>query len=1077
MANEIGNAKVKVELDFAQFERDIAKVRASLRSLTSEKTEVRLGFDTDPTKLKAELEKLRAQIKRFDPEVEVGVKVSKSASVQPLLADLKRKIAAERIELGEAIRLSNSDDVKNQLRLLAAEAKRILNDIPLDVDVDGIAVAEARLDALSRNRTAEIKVDVDKGGGGLSSLTNLLRIQQGLGPLALSGSVGSIGSAAAGSGGIGLAIAAPLAVAAAAAATAAGIAASFGIVGKAATDAAVKITEFAIDSAAALEVPLRSLARVTGDQFEQIGADVIDFARTTPFTVESAVRATQRVIAGIGVQPAEAVGFVKTIADAVAVGGGSTANFENIVTALTKFEGRGKLQQREITQLIRNTGGLFNQGELIQNLAEDLDIGPAEVLDRISRGAITSKESMDAVLRTLEEIPGATGAAARATDTLSGAITNLQDNLQVASLLGFRDFLDSAKNALTGDPEAGIGGISDALANQFALIGPAVGRAFDDIGPRIAPAINKIGPLIANVVDSIGPSLAAVVDAIGDVALGFSIGFGQGEFGGLPDLIRKIGTALSLVGTVGRPVFNSLIEGFEAVAHAVQLVTGIITIQFTSAFKAITEIVSGGLSLAADVTGAISSIPGANKLFDFGDAEKQLNSASRGINRFGDKVSQFSTGSFRSGIEGLKDDFGGIADNIEIAGRNALLFTNLVGSGFGEETQVFDVDRIKASLEQFAQTEEAGTVAGQNYVRNMSEAIANSSGELSTEELTATIDQAITDTVEAFRVATPAAAELGAEIGKIGPTAEGSFVTAEDAVNSYIANILLAAKQQQVVNLLLAGGFDDFAAAIKEAPVESINTVIAELEKLGPAGIAAKEQLIDSAQEGAAAIDGVTEAIVTAQTFAAAGINTNVTATGLTELESQLSLLQQDRATLVRVGGDTSEINAQIARLVADINSKRATIKVGVSAAYTDAETRRLLTAAQVTRGRRLGGGIDPGQFSWVGEGGRELLYTGTTAASIINNQTSERIASMLGLGNQTAAAPGTTAITPASINPTIATTSRASLQLTNQQAKLIGKAFAQTVGGVTAVIAPNYSDPDAIASKVRYASKASQHP
>lgn len=1073
MANEIGNAKVTVELDFAKFERDIAKVRASLRSLSGENTKIDLGFDTDPTKIKAELEKLRAQIKRFDPEVEVGVKVDRS-DVRAQLAELKRRFAAERIELSESIRLANDEEVKAQLRLLAAEAQRILNDIPLDVDLDGIAAAEARLDVLARDRRATVEVDVDRNGSALKSLTGLLRIQQGLGPLALSGSVSSVGSGLAGSSGAGIAVAAPLAVLAGAAATAAGIAAAFGLVGKAATDAAVKITQFAIDSSAALEVPLKSLARVTGDQFAQIGADVIDFARTTPFTVESAVRATQRVIAGIGVRPDEAVGFVKTIADAVAVGGGNTTNFENIVTALTKFEGRGKLQQREITQLIRNTGGLFNQQELIQNLAEDLDIGPAEVLDRISRGAVTAEESMGAVLRTLQEIPGATGAAARATDTLSGAITNLQDNLQVASLLGFRDFLDSAKNALAGDPDNGIGGISDALANQFALIGPAVGRAFDDIGPRIAPAINKIGPLIANVVDSIGPSVAALVDAIGDIALGFSIGFGQGEFGGLPDLIRNIGLALGTLGAVGRPTFNIIIEGFEAIAHAAQLTFGVIALGTTSLAKGITEAFSFVLSGAADVLGIIDKLP--DKLtgalgFDPGDIEKRLNEGSAAINRFGDDLSGFATGAVRDGAQGLAEDFGAITENTLNAADAILTFGLARKLGFGEETPVFDVDAIKQSLDAFTRTEAAGTVAGQNYLNAMTDAIASGAGEINAEELTAAVDQAIQDTIEAFRVATPAAAEFGAEIAKIGPTAEGAFVTAEDAVNGYIRNILLAAKQQQVVNLLLAGGFDDFAEAIKTIPAENIGPVIAELEKMGPAGIAASEQLIDSMQAGRDEINAVGDTFIETKSLLDSGLATTLKVTedgSIATAETRLRELQRERVTSIKLGVDTSRVNAEIDALIARINRRKAVITIGTSLAKA--------AIGGIVGGNRLGGGLDPGQFSWVGEGGRELLYTGTTAASIINNQTSERIASMLGLNAQTSAAPGPAPLTAASINPVIPTT-RASLQLTNQQAKLIGKAFAQTVGGVTAVIAPKYSDPDAIASKVRYASKASQHP
>jgi len=127
----------------------------------------------------------------------------------------------------------------------------------------------------------------------------------------------------------------------------------------------------------------------------------------------------------------------------------------------------------------------------------------------------------------------------------------------------------------------------------------------------------------------------------------------------------------------------------------------------------------------------------------------------------------------------------------------------------------------------------------------------------------------------------------------------------------------------------------------------------------------------------------------------------------------------------------------------------------------------------QTFGGKRHGGPLDPGQLSWVGEGGRELIYTGTTAASVINNQTSERIAGMLGLDTPrtfNAAAIGATVSTSPQVT-------QASLGITNQQARIIGSTFAQTVGGVTAVIAPPYSDPEAIASKIRYNSKASQRP
>lgn len=1204
MANEVGRAKAIVELDFTKFERDIAKVRALLRSLKDEPTKIKIDADVEnltgeiqkikrtvdkgvgkvevevdvdkeaQAKLDLEFARLKQKIRQFNKfraeetrrtqgaekerlrqlaldsslllndisvkvdldendlveaeaalallvtrkrEINIGVDANiaelavNRAAAQVQLAAFKKALASEKLEIGESIRLANTSAAKNDLRLLAAEAKRILNDIPLDVDLDGIVAAEARLealarerevivdidgiaaagaalaalelqkveievdldgiaaaelalDALARDRKAEIKVDTDTGGGALGQLAGLLRIQQGLGPFALSGSLSGIGGSLGSAAGP---IAALLGPAAAAAAALAGIAFAFGVVGSAAASAGVEITKFAIDAAAELEVPLKSLARITGDQFGEISAQVIDFARTTPFTVESAVKATQLAIAGIRIKPGEAVDFVSSIADAVAVGGGTTANFDNLTLALTKGAGRGKLQQREITQLVRNTRGLFRQDDLFANIAEDLGISQGDVAKRASEGALTFNESLGAIKRTLDEIPGAAGAAARATDTLSGAITNLQDNLQVASLGGFKGFLDSAKEALTGDPENGVGGISDALANQFSIIGPAVGRAFDDIGPRIAPAINAIGPLIANTIDAIGPSLAALVDAIGTIATGFAVGFGQGEFGTVTRAIEGVGKAIAAVGVLGRPTFNIIIEGFKLVGNAAQILVGVITLPFTTLVKFAAEAGSSIIDIVANIIGALDEIPG----IDLGRAEKFLNSASANINKIGDKVSQFSTGAIKSGLEGISGNFGEIGNQANIAVQNVLAFkTALIGNELGG-TPVFDTDAIKASLSDFAATDAAGTLAGQSYLNAFSSAIAGGADEIGGDELAAALEQTIADVTAAISVADVGVEGFSAELAKVGQTGEGAFATVEEAVNSYIKNIQNATRQQQVANLLAAAGFDAFATAFAKLPSEGIGPLIDQLAELGPAGIAAFEALIEpelAAQEGA---KGVTEAVSEAKTAAAPGIEFPVSSPNLPELEARLTDLQKDRSALVRVGADTTGISNQIDRLVAQINARRATLQVSV--AYNSGEANRFRAVTEATARRRHGGPLDAGQFSWVGEGGRELIYTGTTAASVINNQTSERIAGMLGLDTPrtfNAAAIGATVSTSPQVT-------QASLGITNQQARIIGSTFAQTVGGVTAVIAPPYSDPEAIASKIRYNSKASQRP
>jgi tape measure domain-containing protein len=1006
-----------------------------------------------------------AALEQQEINVPINVDLDGAAKIKADLARLKKSLDSEKLELSESIRLANSADAKNELRLLAAEAKRILNDIPLDVDLDGIAAAEARLDALARRRKAVVDVDVDKGA--LSELGGLLRIQQGLGPLALSGSLGGIGSSLGSAAGPIAAIVVPLAAATAALA---GIAVAFGTVGSAAASAGVEITKFAIDSAAQLEVPLKSLARITGDQFEEIGAQVIDFARTTPFTVESAVKATQLTIAGIGIKPEESVDFVQTIADAVAVGGGTTANFEAVALALTKSAGRGKLQQRAINQLIVNTKGLFKQEDLFANISEDLGITQGEAFDRLAEGTLTTAETLEAVKRTLKEIPGAAGAAARATDNLAGAITNLEDNLQTASLGGFRGFLESAKDALAGDPDNGIGGISDALANQFSIIGPAVERAFAGIGPRIAPAINAIGPLIANTIDAIGPSVAALVSAIQEISAGFAIGFGQGEFGTVTKAIEGVGRAIALIGVVGRPAFNIIIEGFKQIGNVAQQALGLITLPFTALVKVISEAGSLSISVLADIVGAAKI---ALPVFadELGTAEKFLNNASAKINKIGDQSLQFSTNSIRSGAEGLIGNGKEINRQIQLVKTNFDQFKDLVASN--GRTPVFDTEAIKASLSDFAVTEEAGSLAGQSYLNAFSNAVATGADEVTGEQLGAAFDEAVTAIVEATSVVKPALADLGAAFGQVGKDGEEGFATIEEAIDSYQAEVLLAAKQQQLVNLLQQAGYDQIAQGVAKGPAENINEFIDQLADLGPAWLDAKEKSLDALNAGTAAIDEQGRGIAELQALAAAGVVLNTTAPTLPELEARLAALTRDQTTLLRVGANTDEVKGKIDRVVAEINARKAILNIGVKVQSGTLGAIIPGLANFQAFGRRHGGPLDPGQLSWVGEGGRELIYTGTTAASVINNQTSERIAGMLGLDT-----PRT--FNAAAIGGTVSTSpqvTQASLGITNQQARIIGSTFAQTVGGVTAVIAPPYSDPEAIASKIRYNSKASQRP
>lgn len=338
-------------------------------------------------------------------------------------------------------------------KLRALTEKNTKIEARLDVD---LKLAEAKLAAFkAKEQATPINKNLNINTG--AATAQMLAFSRGIEQV-----VGRAGSLALLTGGAGLAVGA----------VGTGIA-GFGLATAASMDQARWAFENLMGSAEAAAPIMEDLKRAALNTPFDLN-DVISLA----FRLKSAGRSVQGL-----------AGDAETLADALAATGGGAQQLEGALFQIQQLQGRSKILEREDLRTLNNQLPGF-MGAFNRLFGDKREFGSPE-------------KAMEAVFAAIKAIPGAAGAAARATEqTFMGRFSKFKDNIQIQ----FSEAFMPKKEVLF----AGMDAVSDAIGGfleQFAPVG--------------AETLGKLGPILADLLTAATPLLVLFTEAFPKVLSNF----------------------------------------------------------------------------------------------------------------------------------------------------------------------------------------------------------------------------------------------------------------------------------------------------------------------------------------------------------------------------------------------------------------------------------------------------------------------------------------------------------------------------------------------------------------------------
>jgi tape measure domain-containing protein len=251
--------------------------------------------------------------------------------------------------------------------------------------------------------------------------------------------------------------------------------------------------------------------------------DLQSFAAKTPFEFPELVKSSQRLLA-MGFQAKEIIPTMTSIGDAVAGLGGSAETLGRVTTALGQIQAKGKASAEEMLQLTESGIPAWRY------LADAIGTSIPEAMKKVSKGAVDSKTTIDAVLAGMNKSFG--GMMEKQSHTFAGLLSTLKDTFSIISGKIMQPFFDMAtkgmakladvvsKPAFTQGVErftsalaSGVGKALDlvlGLVGKLAPVGKAAFEGIRGVVDRVAPAIMRIGETMEGMVVPVFEALGRI---------------------------------------------------------------------------------------------------------------------------------------------------------------------------------------------------------------------------------------------------------------------------------------------------------------------------------------------------------------------------------------------------------------------------------------------------------------------------------------------------------------------------------------------------------------------------------------
>lgn len=333
---------------------------------------------------------------------------------------------------------------------------------------------------------------------------------------------------------------------------------------------------------------------------------------STPFATEDLAEATQ-LLMQYGMEADTAIDRMEMLGD---ISQGNAEKMMSIATAYGQMTSAGKVQLQDIKQMI-NAG--FNP---LQEISEKTGETMESLYDRISKGTMAVEEITNAMRTATSEGGKFFGAMQQQSETVSGLLSTLKDELQTLGGDVFKPVSESLRTQLL--PEAirlvqemqaayskgGADGLIDSVVNEIPKLLDAVSGAVEKLAiklkAKLPGIIKKIISALPSVLASAGDSiLPTLVDTIFDV-----VAVAVEELvGRLPELAPVIlRGVLNLVKSIASGIFdvaNGLFNGLETAMKKM----GLLSLTPLEAFEQAWEKADTSQYKDIDVTVGVSITP------------------------------------------------------------------------------------------------------------------------------------------------------------------------------------------------------------------------------------------------------------------------------------------------------------------------------------------------------------------------------------------------------------------------------------------------------------------------------------
>lgn len=308
-----------------------------------------------------------------------------------------------------------------------------------------------------------------------------------------------------------------------------------------------------------------------------------DFAAKTPFEFQGLAEASQRLIA-IGMNGDQAVDTLTIVGNAAAAVGADQSSINRVITALAQIQAKGKLSAEEINQIGEALPNL-DRSKVVENLAKTFGKTTQQIQDLQQKGMIPADAGLQALLTTLQQVPGAMGAMDRQSQTLIGKFSTFKDTIKQNFSNSLVDSLPIVGDALLQ--------LTNTVSTQLDTLGPAMGDALVGILPLVEGFVNLVGPLLTDLMNTIVPLLNQFAPALAPIGEAIST-----VLGALGPALEPLAAALGQLAMAMAPVAGELGVAF---ANALISVTPLL-LMFANNMIALMNFLMSHQQLLGDMT-------------------------------------------------------------------------------------------------------------------------------------------------------------------------------------------------------------------------------------------------------------------------------------------------------------------------------------------------------------------------------------------------------------------------------------------------------------------------------------------